>query len=42
MTTLGLPPNYGSLASISPKDLVTAKRPGKTRQGPNRYGNSYP
>lgn len=36
ITTLGLPPNYGNFAYISPKDLVTANRPGKTLQGPNK------
>jgi len=31
---LGLPPNYTSLASISPKVRVTDNLPGKARCGP--------
>lgn len=34
-TTLGLPPNYSSFASISPKVLETESLPGKTLIGPD-------
>jgi len=33
-TTLGLPPNFSLLASISPKVLETESLPGKTLYGP--------
>ena len=32
--TLGFPPYFGRLASISPKVLETDSRPGKTLKGP--------
>lgn len=34
ITTLGFPPYFSRLASMSPKVLETLRRPGKTRKGP--------
>ena len=34
ITTMGLPPNSGIFASMSPKVRETESRPGKTRMGP--------
>lgn len=34
LTTFGMPPYYGNLASASPSVLDTANRPGSTLWGP--------
>ena len=40
--TLGFPPYFGRLASMSPNVLLTERRPGKTRRGPCTYKSFSP
>ena len=42
MIALGLPPNYGNLAYISPNVLVTDNLPGNALWGPKIKVCSYP